>query len=251
MRRGEFGGTLPIIPGLEVAGTIRALGDQVTGLRVGQPVVTLSRPTAGGYAEVALADAAITFSLDDLSPAVDPALAVAVVPNATAALLALDEVAHLRAGERVLIHGATGALASVVGQITREFGPGEVIGTVRSPERFQDAQWAGFDTVVESADFADRLDQRGVDSVDRDRRPRRRAPAREPEGAGAARPPPGCRQRQRQTRHSSRRESAVAVQRRRPRLQRRRTANQLPRAGNSCRTTGARAPRHRQDHHRP
>jgi NADPH2:quinone reductase len=43
MRRGEFGGTPPIIPGLEVAGTIRALGDQVAGLVVGQPVVTLSR----------------------------------------------------------------------------------------------------------------------------------------------------------------------------------------------------------------
>jgi pimeloyl-ACP methyl ester carboxylesterase len=89
MRRGEFGGTPPIITGLEVAGTIRALGDQVTGLRVGQPVVTLSRPTAGGYAQITLADAAITFPLDDPSPAVDPALAVTVIPNATTALIAL------------------------------------------------------------------------------------------------------------------------------------------------------------------
>jgi NADPH:quinone reductase len=166
MRRGELGGTPPIIPGLEVAGTIRALGDQAAGLRVGQPVVTLSRPAAGGYAEVTLADAAITLPLDDLSPPVDPALAVAVVPNATTALLALEEVAHLRPGEKVLIHGAMGALASIVGQIARELGAGEVIGTVRSPDRFQDAQRNGFDTVVESADFANALAQRDLDAID-------------------------------------------------------------------------------------
>jgi NADPH:quinone reductase len=166
MRRGELGGTPPIIPGLEVAGTVRALGDRAVGLRPGQPVVTLSRPAAGGYAEVAVADAAITLPLDDLSPAVDPALAVAVVPNATAALLALEEVAHLRAGETVLIHGATGALASIVGQVARELGAGEVIGTVRSTEGLQAAQRNGFDTVVESADFADALARRDLDAID-------------------------------------------------------------------------------------
>jgi NADPH2:quinone reductase len=166
MRRGEFGGTPPIIPGLEVAGTVRALGARVAGLDVGQPVVTLSRPTGGGYAQVALADAALTFPLDDLSPAVDPALAVAVVPNATTALLALEDVALMRPGERVLIHGATGALASIAGQIARELGAGEVIGTVRSPDRFEDAQRAGFDTVVQSADFADALAQRDLDAID-------------------------------------------------------------------------------------
>jgi NADPH:quinone reductase len=91
---------------------------------------------------------------------VDPALAVAVVPNATTALLALDEVAHLRADESVLIHGATGALASIVGQIARELGAGRVIGTVRSRDRFQDARRAGFDTVVESAGFVDALAER-------------------------------------------------------------------------------------------
>jgi NADPH:quinone reductase len=166
MRRGEFGGTPPMIPGLEVAGTVRALGDEVTGLRVGQAVVTLSRPTAGGYAQVTLADAAITFRLDDLSPTVDPALAVAVVPNATTALLALEQVAHLRAGEKVLIHGATGGLAAIVAQVARELGAGQIIGTVRSPDRVQDAQRLGFDTVVESTRFADTLAEQHLDAID-------------------------------------------------------------------------------------
>ncbi|MFF2213815.1 alcohol dehydrogenase catalytic domain-containing protein [Streptomyces antibioticus] len=41
------------MPGLEVAGTVRALGDGVEGLRVGEPVVTLSGTGAeGGYASI-------------------------------------------------------------------------------------------------------------------------------------------------------------------------------------------------------
>ncbi len=80
----------PYVPGLEVAGTVRALGDGVAGLRVGEPVVTLSGNGAeGGYASVALADAALTTSLDGTG--VDPALAVAAVPNAATAYLALTE----------------------------------------------------------------------------------------------------------------------------------------------------------------
>ncbi|WP_435834473.1 alcohol dehydrogenase catalytic domain-containing protein [Streptomyces antibioticus] len=38
----------PYVPGLEVAGTVRALGDGVEGLRVGEPVVTLSGTSAEG-----------------------------------------------------------------------------------------------------------------------------------------------------------------------------------------------------------
>jgi NADPH2:quinone reductase len=51
---------LPFVPGLEAAGLIRAVGEGVTGFQVGQQVVALL--DGGGYAEVALADAARTFN---------------------------------------------------------------------------------------------------------------------------------------------------------------------------------------------
>ena len=55
----------PYVPGLEVAGTIRALGDGVEGFGIAEPVVTLSGTGAeGGYASVTVADAAMTVSLD-------------------------------------------------------------------------------------------------------------------------------------------------------------------------------------------
>ena len=64
------------------------------------------------YAVVGLVDiyAAMTVSLDGTG--IGPAAAVAAVPNAATAYVALAEVAHLKPGERVLVHGALGGLAS-------------------------------------------------------------------------------------------------------------------------------------------
>jgi NADPH:quinone reductase len=149
MRRGEFGGEPPIVPGLEVAGTVRELGEGVSHLRIGEPVVTLSRPSAGGYAEVSVADAGVTVSL--AGTGIDPALAVAALPNATTALLTLETVAHLARGERVLVHGALGALGGLVAQLARTLDAGEVLGTVRNPADVDRA--TGFDQVFPATDF--------------------------------------------------------------------------------------------------
>jgi NADPH:quinone reductase len=121
----------PYVPGLEVAGTIRALGDGVEGFQVAEPVVTLSGTGAeGGYASVTVADAAMTVSLDGTG--IGPAVAVAAVPNAATAYAALTEVAHLRPGERVLVHGALGGLASAFPGVARTLGAASVTGTARS-----------------------------------------------------------------------------------------------------------------------
>ena len=74
----------PYVPGLEVAGTIRAVSGGVAGFAVAEPVVTLSGTGAeGGYASVMVADAALTVSLDGTG--IGPAAAVAAVPNAATA----------------------------------------------------------------------------------------------------------------------------------------------------------------------
>ncbi len=68
----------PYVPGLEVAGTIRALGEGVEGFQVAEPVVTLSGTGAeGGYASVTVVDAAMTVSLDRTG--IGPAAAVAAM----------------------------------------------------------------------------------------------------------------------------------------------------------------------------
>ncbi|WP_234538724.1 quinone oxidoreductase family protein [Streptomyces shenzhenensis] len=155
----------PYVPGLEVAGTVRALGEGVEGLRVGEPVVTLSGTGAeGGYASVAVADAAMTVGLE--GSGVDPALAVAAVPNAATAYLALTEVAHLKPGEHVLVHGALGGLASAFPGVARTLGAAGVTGTVRRPslERAH-ASALPYDEVLASDDFAETVGDRRFDVV--------------------------------------------------------------------------------------
>lgn len=151
------------MPGLEVAGTVRELGEGVTGWQIGEPVVTLSQMSLGGYATVTLADAAMTVSLKGGD--VDPAQAVAVLPNATTAYLALTRVARLREGENVLVHGAAGGLAAAFPGVARSLGASHVTGTVSSQARTADTAHLGYDAVFTSDRFVEGLDGRRVDLV--------------------------------------------------------------------------------------
>ena len=155
----------PYVPGLEVAGTIRALGEGVEGLRVGEPVVTLSGTGAeGGYASVSVVDAAMTASLEGTG--VDPALAVAAVPNAATAYLALTGVAHLQPGEWVLVHGALGGLASAFPGVARILGAAGVVGTVRRASLAEaKASALPYDEVVAGEDLAESVGGRRFDVV--------------------------------------------------------------------------------------
>ncbi|GLX95391.1 zinc-binding dehydrogenase [Herbidospora sp. NBRC 101105] len=150
IRRGDFAGhglpmQPPYTPGIEAAGTVRAVGAGVTTLRPGDRVATLSIAAGGGYAEVMIAPAAATFRLPD---GLDPAQAVAALPNATTAVLALTRAITLPPDAKVLVTGATGALASVFPAIAKRLGAREVVGTVRSPARIAEAERLGFDRAV-------------------------------------------------------------------------------------------------------
>ena len=151
----------PYVPGLEVAGTIRELGDGVDGLVAGEPVVTVTGTGAeGGYASISVVDARFVVSLR--SSGVDPALAVATVPNAATAYLALTRVAHLQSDEAVLVHGALGGLASTFPGVARNLGASTIVGTVR-PTSLPVAEASGlpYDRLIGSDEFPHALiDQR-------------------------------------------------------------------------------------------
>lgn len=147
----------PYVPGLEVAGTVRALGEGVAGFGIGEPVVTLSANRGtGGYAAIFVSDAAYVASMKDVS--LDPALAVAVVPNAATAYLALTQIARMREGERVLVHGALGGLAAGFPGIARQLGASRVVGTVRAGDldAAQETKLP-YDEIVDSAELPARL----------------------------------------------------------------------------------------------
>jgi NADPH2:quinone reductase len=155
----------PYVPGLEVAGTIRELGEGVDSFKVGEPVVTLSGSGAeDGYASISVLDARLAASLD--GSGVDPALAVAAVPNAATAYLAFTQVAHLQKGETVLVHGALGGLASTFPGVARSLGASKVVGTVRPTSlATAEASRLPYDRVIASDEFPDALIDERFDVV--------------------------------------------------------------------------------------
>ncbi|MGW5573352.1 quinone oxidoreductase family protein [Nocardia thailandica] len=144
-RRGIAPVPLPFVPGIEVAGRIRAVGPGVTHLEVGRPVAALSIVDGGGYAEVVVTAADLVAELD---PDMDLATAAGVPSNSTTAFLVLDRVARIEPGERVLVHAAAGGVGSQLGQVARLLGAGRVVGTVGSAAKIAVAEAFGYDEVL-------------------------------------------------------------------------------------------------------
>jgi NADPH2:quinone reductase len=168
-RRGIADVPLPFIPGIEVSGSIRALGEGVRGLRVGQPVAALTIVKSGGYAEVAVTAADLTFPLDSLPGSVDLATAAAFPSNTTTAYVILSEMARLMQGETILIHAAAGGVGSALGQVARSLGAENVIGTVSSVDKIDYAKSLGYDHVFLRRDFVEQVQKvtegKGIDIV--------------------------------------------------------------------------------------
>src|SRR3954449_7371095 len=125
-------GRTPSIPGHELAGVVTALGYGTTGLSIGQRVFGLTDWYRDGtLAEYVAVEARnLTPLPGDVDFTVDAAL---VMPGLTA-WQGLFEHGRLRAGQRVLVHGAAGAVGSMVTQLAREAGA-YVIGTGRAADR--------------------------------------------------------------------------------------------------------------------
>jgi NADPH:quinone reductase len=143
-RRGDPGyvARWPHVPGIEVAGTVTEVGDDVVGLRVGERVVALTDD--GGLAEVAVAPAKLTVPIPTT---LDPGVAAAA-PAALASALLLLDLGHLGIGEALLIHSAAGTVGRAVAQLARHRGVGRLVGTVGHPARMEAALANGYDEIV-------------------------------------------------------------------------------------------------------
>ncbi|WP_103343094.1 NADP-dependent oxidoreductase, partial [Amycolatopsis sp. CA-126428] len=111
---------LPHTPGIDVAGTVDALGEGVDGLAVGDEVVGfLPMDQPGAAAEYVLAPAEILAAAPKSVPLAEAA-ALPVV--GLTAYQALFDHAHLTAGQRVLINGAGGAVGGYALQLAKNAG---------------------------------------------------------------------------------------------------------------------------------
>ena len=122
----------PTIPGHELAGVVTALGYGTTGLSVGQRVFGLTDWYRNGtMAEYVAVEAR---NLAPLPGDVDFTVGASLPVSGLTAWQGLFRHGRLQAGQRVLGHGAAGAVGSLVTQLAREAGA-YVIGTGRSADR--------------------------------------------------------------------------------------------------------------------
>lgn len=118
IRLAGYGFTRPKNPvlGLDVAGTVRAVGSEVTRFSIGQEVFGIAR---GSFAEFAAAEE------DKLSHKPDNVTfesAAASAVSGITALQALTDIGGLEAGQRVLVIGASGGVGSFAVQIAHSLG---------------------------------------------------------------------------------------------------------------------------------
>src|ERR687891_603299 len=122
----------PSIPGHELAGVVSALGYGTTGLSVGQRVFGLTDWTRDGtLAEYAVVEAR---NLAPLPGDVDFTVGASLAMPGLTAWQGLFEHGRVQAGQSVLVHGAAGAVGSMVTQLARLAGA-YVIGTGRAADR--------------------------------------------------------------------------------------------------------------------
>lgn len=159
----------PYTPGLETLGVVEQVGPGVDTVQVGQRVITMMQRLGGihgerpgGYAEQVTVPAAHVAVLpDDVAPVELAALGLAAVT----ALEGLRRL-HLVAGDRVVVHGASGGIGSVAVPLARRLGA-EVVAAVRTPAQAEYARSLGATDVVVLADggLVDTLGRRSADAV--------------------------------------------------------------------------------------
>lgn len=164
-------GSYPVPPGasevlgLEVSGTIAALGEGVAGWQVGDEVAALL--AGGGYAELVAAPAGQLLPV----PGSVSLLDAAALPEAVCtAWDNLVRAGGLVAGETVLVHGGSGGVGSAAIQLATAVGA-RVLTTAGGPQRAARCRELGADVAIDyrSEDVVEAVrnatDGRGVDVI--------------------------------------------------------------------------------------
>ncbi|HEY7260143.1 MAG TPA: NAD(P)-dependent alcohol dehydrogenase [Trebonia sp.] len=144
-----FRGPRNRVPGLDVAGTVVAVGPAVSRFAAGDEVFGIAR---GSFAEYAAAREA-TLARKPAALSFEQAAAVAV--SGLTALQGLRDAGRIKPGQKVLVIGASGGVGSYAVQLAKSFGA-EVTG-VCSTAKADLVRSIGADHVIDytRADFAD------------------------------------------------------------------------------------------------
>lgn len=141
-RTGLYPVPLPATPGGEGAGEVVALGDGVTGLRLGDRVASIS--LLGSYAEEALVRAEHAVRVPE---GLDLKSAAAVLLQGMTAHYLACSTYPLSPGDACLVHAAAGGVGLLLVQVAKRRGA-RVFATVSTEEKARLARAAGADEVI-------------------------------------------------------------------------------------------------------
>ena len=161
----QFKPELPFSPGAEVAGIVKALGPGVAGVQVGERVIAST--TWGGYAQLVLAQAERVFRMPE---GMEFETAAGFLIAYGTSHHALKDRGELKAGETVLVLGASGGVGLAAVEIAKAMGA-RVIAAASSDEKLAVCREHGADATINytTQDLRERIkaltDGRGVDVV--------------------------------------------------------------------------------------
>jgi NADPH2:quinone reductase len=147
-RTGQYPMPLPFTPGGEGAGTVAAIGPEVTDFAVGDRVAW-TMASASYASQVAIP----TRCAVRVPEGVHDHLAAAVMTQGITAQFLTRSIADLREGDIALVHAGAGGVGLLLTQMLRRIGV-RVISTVSSTEKAEQSRSAGAEPIVGYDDFA-------------------------------------------------------------------------------------------------
>jgi NADPH2:quinone reductase len=151
LRSGLYPTPLPVVPGLEGAGTVLAIGPGVSDVAVGERVAFCDGP--GSYAARAVIPAARLVPVPD---AVSTELAAAALLQGMTAHYLVHDTHPVAPGDAVLVHAGAGGMGLLLCRMASALGA-TVITTTSSEAKGELAREAGAHHVLRYEGFADRV----------------------------------------------------------------------------------------------
>lgn len=142
-RSGLYPCTLPLIIGSEVCGTVAAVGEDVTSVRVGDRVA--SADAQGAYAEYCLAAADLTARVPD---AISSETAASALLKGLTAHFLFKSVYSVASGDDILVHAGAGGVGLILTQWATAQGA-RVLTTVSTPAKNAMSRAAGAAEVLD------------------------------------------------------------------------------------------------------
>jgi len=151
---------VPFSPGWDLVGVVSKLGEDISGIEIGQMVAAM--PIHGAYTEF------ICLPIHELVPVpagLDAAEAVSLVLNYITAYQMLYRSARVKPGQRVLIHGAAGGVGTALLQLGRLAGL-ELYGTCSTRGAAIVSDLGGIPIDYQHQDFVKEIHRLTSDGVD-------------------------------------------------------------------------------------